>query len=222
MKTHIHLELSHPQALPAAFQDDDIRYPESLVEYFLQEFTQAGNTILDPFAGYGTTLIVAERMGRLPFGVELNPAKVHYARSKLARPENLIQGDSRSLAAVDLPAIDFSMTSPPYMNKDDVEDPFTDYCAEGQGYSAYLGDIRSIYEQLRRHMKPSGTVVVEIANLKNDGQVTTLAWDVAQEISKVLHFDGEVVVCWDKYGYGYDHSYCLVYSLHRPLATNEI
>jgi len=28
----------------------------------------------------------------------------------------------------------------------------------------------------------------------------------------VLHFEGEVVVCWDRYGYGYEHSYCLVYS----------
>jgi tRNA G10 N-methylase Trm11 len=222
MKTHIHLEMSHPQALPVAFQDDDVRYPESLVEYFLQEFTQAGDTVLDPFAGYGTTLFVAERMGRIPFGIELNAEKVCYVRSRLARPKNLIQGDSRSLAAIDLPAIDFSMTSPPYMNKDDLEDPFTDYQIQSQGYSTYLRDIRSIYEQLRTHMKPRGTVILEIANLKNGGQVTTLAWDVAQEISKVLHFEGEVVVCWDKYGYGYDHSYCLVYSVHRPLAANEI
>jgi hypothetical protein len=61
-------------------------------------------------------------------------------------------------------------------------------------------------------MKPNGTVVVEVANLKRAGRVTTLAWDIAQEISAVLRFEGEVVVCWDKHGYGYDHSYCLVYS----------
>ncbi len=84
--------------------------------------------------------------------------------------------------------------------------------SKGKGYAAYLQDIRSIYGQLRRLMKPAGRVVIEIANLKLDGQVTTLAWDVAQEVSKVLHFEGEVVVCWDRYGYGYDHSYCLVYS----------
>jgi DNA modification methylase len=212
MKTPLHLELAHPQALPAVFQDDDVRYPESLVEHFLQEFTLAGDTVLDPFAGYGTTLFVAERMGRIPFGVELNAAKVLFARSKLARPENLIEGDSRSLAAIDLPAIDFSITSPPYMNSDDKEDPFTGYRLESQGYPAYLRDIRSIYDQLRIHMKPAGKVVLEIANLKRNGQITTLAWDVAQEISTVMHFEGEVVVCWDHYGYGYDHSYCLVYS----------
>jgi hypothetical protein len=54
---------------------------------------------------------------------------------------------------------------------------------------------------------------LEVANLKSEKQVTTLAWDVGREISKVLRFEGEVVVCWDKYGYGYDHSYCLVFSV---------
>lgn len=212
VKTHVCLELSQPEALPARFQQDDVRYPESLVEHFLQAYTQAGDTVLDPFAGYGTTLIVAERLGRIPFGVELTEEKVIFARSRLARPQSLILGDTRSLAAMNFPPIDFSMTSPPYMAKDDLDDPFNDYRTKGQGYAAYLRDIRSIYGQLRKHMKPAGTVVLEVANLKLDGRVTTLAWDVAQEISKVLRFEGEVIVCWDKCTYGYDHSYCLVYS----------
>jgi DNA methylase len=77
VKTHLALELSHREELPDALKDDDVRYPESLVEYFLQEYTQVGDTILDPFAGYGTALIVAERQGRVPFGVELSEEKVN-------------------------------------------------------------------------------------------------------------------------------------------------
>jgi len=69
-------------------------------------------------------------------------------------------------------------------------------------------------------MKPGTTIVVEVSNLKNHGEVTTLAWDVSKEISKVLHFEGEIVIKWENvntetndgiYGYGYDHSYCLVF-----------
>ncbi|MFZ5855194.1 MAG: TRM11 family SAM-dependent methyltransferase [Chloroflexota bacterium] len=214
MKTYIHLKMSNQYPLPSVFQDDDVRYPESLVEHFLEEYTHVGDVIFDPFAGFGTTLLVAERMGRIPLGVEIEQNRVDFVRSKLSNSGNIIQGDSRVLATIDLPAIDFSITSPPYMTKNNhPENPFTGYKAKGKGYKAYLRDIHSIYEQLRKHMKSTGMVVVEVSNLKVDGQVTTLAWDIGQEISQVLHFNGEVIVCWDKYGYGYDHSYCLVFSV---------
>jgi hypothetical protein len=54
--------------------------------------------------------------------------------------------------------------------------------------------------------------VIEAANLKKQGSVTTLAWDIAREVSRMLHFEGEIVIGWDRYGYGYNHSYCLVFS----------
>ncbi len=213
MKTYLHLECAQAEALPTAFQGDDVRYQQSLVEHFLREYTQAGDTVLDPFAGYGTTLIVAERMGRVPFGVEMDEARVRYARGKLTRPENLHLGDARSLAALGLPKIDFSITSPPYMHRHDPQDPLTAYRAESKGYAAYLQGLRGVYGQLRQLMKPGGTVVVEVTNLKRDGQVTTLAWDIAREISEVLRFEGEVVLCWDENAFGYHHSYGLVYSV---------
>jgi len=214
MKTYIQLSSVHRYPLPAIFQEDDVRYAESLVEYFLEQYTHKGDVVFDPFAGFGTTLFVAERMGRVSYGVEINQDRVNFARRKLTNPEHLIHGDARFLAKVDLPEIDFSMTSPPYMTKDNhPEFPFAGYQITGEGYEEYLRDIRSIYEQLRARMKPTGTVVLEVANLKPEKQVTTLAWDVGQEISKVLRFEGEVIVCWDECGYGYDHTYCLIFSV---------
>lgn len=180
---------------------------------FTVEYTRPGDVVLDPFAGYGTTLVVAERLGRLPLGIEIDQAKVDYVRSRLAHPEAMIHGDSRSLLDLDLPPIDFSMTSPPYMNRDDPENPFAIGQTKGYSYDAYLRDIRAVYAQLTVRMKPHGRVVIEVANLKRGGQVTTLAWDVGRVVSEVLHCDGEVVICWDQYGYGYEHSYCLVFSV---------
>lgn len=49
---------------PAAF-------PESLPEWFIKLFTQEGDTVLDPFAGSGTTLFVSQRMKRNVIGIEL-------------------------------------------------------------------------------------------------------------------------------------------------------
>jgi DNA modification methylase len=213
MKTYISLNSSNEKDLPDIFRGDDVRFPQSLVEYFLKEYTKPGDIVFDPFAGYGTTLIVSERLGRIPFGVEIIAEKAKYAKSLLKKPDNLLINDTRYLSKLGLPTIDFTITSPPYMNQDDEEDPFSGYKEKGKGYQAYLNNIRKIFMQLKVIMKISGKVVIEIANLKNNGKVTTLAWDVASEISKILHFDGEVIICWDKYGYGYDHSYCLVYSV---------
>lgn len=64
---------------------------------------------------------------------------------------------------------------------------------------------------------------MEVANLRDAGgrgPVTPLAWDVARAVGEVLRFEGEVVVEWEPtYGYGYDHSYCLVFS--APVASAE-
>jgi len=211
MRTWIQLENKHPSALPGEFQADDVRYAESLVAYFLTEFTQANQIVFDPFAGYGTTLLVAEAMGRIPFGLEYDQDRVNYIQTQLKQPQNIQQGDARQLNTYALPTFDFSMTSPPYMKEGDLENPFTAYREEGAGYVGYLQDIQSIYQQLSQFMRPKATVVIEVANLKAADQVTTLAWDVAKAVSQVLHFEGEVIVNWDHYGYGYQHSYCLVF-----------
>jgi hypothetical protein len=71
--------------------------------------------------------------------------------------------------------------------------------------------MRRIFESVATLARPCAHVVVEAANLKGEAGVTTLAWDLARGIGEVMTFEGEVVVGWDRYNYGYDHSYCLVF-----------
>jgi tRNA G10 N-methylase Trm11 len=212
MKTYLRLSNIKSTELPPQFRNDDVRFSEQLVEHFLQHFTQVGDVVFDPFAGFGTTLLVAEALGRIPFGIEFDQQRAHYIQSRLQHPTHLIQGDSRYLTRYSLPTFDFSLTSPPYMSKDDPEDPFTAYTLSGRGYEAYLETIQQIYAQIRQMMKPEAWVVIEAANLKSSDGVTTLAWDIAAAVGQVLTFEGEIVIEWEQsYGYGYDHSYCLVF-----------
>jgi DNA modification methylase len=211
MKSHIYPK-QRLSPLPAEFQNEDVRYSEDLVEIFLNEFTQPGDVVFDAFAGFGTTLLVAERMGRTAWGVELEPRRAHYAKMLLKHPDHLLLADSRTLSELALPQFDFSITSPPYRNKQQDENPLNAYAAPVVSYSAYLAQLKAIYVQLSAFMKPNARIVLEVANLKIDGQVTTLAWDIATELSQVLRFEGEIIAGWDSYGYGYDHSYCLVFS----------
>ena len=65
MKTFIILNKTNRRVLPEKFQSDDNRNPENLVEYFLEQYTKKGDTIIDIFAGLGTMLFVAEELERL-------------------------------------------------------------------------------------------------------------------------------------------------------------
>jgi DNA modification methylase len=212
MKTHLQLHKSYSYSIPPEFQRHDVRMGRGLAETMLKEFTKEGDLVFDPFAGFGTTLYIAEAMGRVGYGIEYTESKAKFIQARLAHPERLIHGDSRRLAKYDLPLFDFCLTSPPYTNQEGTDNPFTDYSELGYDYSAYLRDFRLIYEQVAQVMKPGAPVMIEMANIKTGQGVTTLAWDAAREVSSVLTFKGEIVICWDEYDFGYDHSYCLLFS----------
>lgn len=50
--------------------------PVEMVEDALLDVTNRGDIVLDPFLGSGTTLLAAERTGRVAAGIELDPAYV--------------------------------------------------------------------------------------------------------------------------------------------------
>ena len=63
---------------------DDIHFTEALAASVIGYASQPGELVLDPFAGYGTTVVVAERMGRRAIGIELVPEHLEIARRRSA------------------------------------------------------------------------------------------------------------------------------------------
>ena len=213
MKTVITLS-NKKSKIPKDFQHDDNRYPESLVTYFLKKYTKKGDKVIDIFAGLGTTMIVAEKLGRIPFGIEVDKKRCEFVRTKIKNKNNLICGSCLSINKYQFPMLDFAITSPPY-NRIDEEN----YLSGKRGYAGFLQDLNRVYQQLKPLMRHKAHIILEVANLKGK-EITPLAWDVAREISKVFHFEGEIVINWNtrgtnkgkgNYGYGYDHSYALVF-----------
>src|SRR5512136_1641550 len=49
------------------------KFPETLAQEFIEFFTRQGETVLDPMAGTGSTLVAALRAARNSVGIELNP-----------------------------------------------------------------------------------------------------------------------------------------------------
>lgn len=57
--------------------------PPDLVEPCIKAGCQEGGTVLDPFAGSGTTLAVAAKLGRNAIGCELNPEYIALAEQRI-------------------------------------------------------------------------------------------------------------------------------------------
>ncbi len=57
--------------------------PIALMEYLINMVTREGQIVLDPFAGSGSTLIAAKKLGRKYIGIELEPEYVKIAEARL-------------------------------------------------------------------------------------------------------------------------------------------
>ncbi|MDR1883860.1 MAG: site-specific DNA-methyltransferase [Prevotella sp.] len=64
-------------------------FPDALPEWFIKLFTQENDLVLDPFAGSGTTLKVAHKMGRNSIGIEVMPAYYNMIKDELDNQKTL-------------------------------------------------------------------------------------------------------------------------------------
>lgn len=58
-------------------------FPEGLPEWFIKLFTKPYDTVLDPFMGSGTTLLVASRMQRHSIGIDIVPEYCERVRQQI-------------------------------------------------------------------------------------------------------------------------------------------
>lgn len=200
---------------PIKMKDDvDIRYPEDFAKVFIEKFTKKGDKILDPFAGFGTTLFVAQKLGRVGIGIEYDKQRYDFISQRLRKPSRIIHGDSLKIDTYHLPLLDFCMTSPPYMRFFDKENPMKNYTTAGN-YQRYLADIRKIYSKIHPLMKIGSAIVLEVSNVAgNNHPLTPLAWDIARELSKIFFFEREYVYCHSNGSSMPEngcHSYCLLF-----------
>src|SRR5262245_10143971 len=102
------------------------KFPETMAQEFIEFFTKQGESVLDPMAGTGSTLIAALRAGRNSVGIELNQkyAKiaeqiVNEERKALGETveglmSKVIHGDAAQISDLELSTFDYVLTSPPY------------------------------------------------------------------------------------------------------------
>ena len=210
-------------------------FPEELPTEFIQFFTRTGESVLDPFAGTGTTLIAADALGRESTGIEIEPSFVEFARRR--SPSLVHDGDA--LAILNDPGIlpdqhfDYIFTSPPYMNtlhqsrggNRDTRHKYRSERGEPLTYGEnekdlgnlkdleeYIQQITDIFIAVHRVLKPNRYCTVVLQNLNSNGSTIPVAWKFAISLSNTGMWDmkGERIWCQEnkKLGiYGYPTAY---------------
>jgi acyl carrier protein len=189
--------------LPQGVRYPHLAVPEAIVERYVGRYSRPGEVVLDPFAGFGSTLLVALRLGRKACGVELDSDRHAYAAARLPPGTPLVHGDARHIGTFDLPLSDLCFTGPPFfasdrlLNMQGVPDL-------GDTYEAYLGDLQQVFRGVRDRLRSGGVVVAQFANLvvdagfRGEGSpagLLPLAWDAARAIDSIIPLVRDEIWC---------------------------
>ena len=199
------------------------KFPETLAQEFIEFFTKRGETVLDPMAGTGSTLVAALRAGRNSYGIELNPKYAEIAKQiieeeRIALGESvsslqslIINGDAAQITDYQLPLINFILTSPPYWNMLHAKGAETQKKRRADAeldvhysddpndlgnirdYEEFLEKLVNIYKGLKPLLWEKAYLTIIVKNVKKGGKVYTLAWDLARELGKTYTLKDEKI-----------------------------
>jgi tRNA G10 N-methylase Trm11 len=226
------------------------KFPETLAQEFIEFFTKKGQLVLDPMVGTGSTLVGALRAGRQAVGIELNPRYAQVARDVVEAERSALGADARSLRSevfcadaaeigmLDLPRIQYVLTSPPYWDmlhargaetqntrrasaeldvvySDDPRD-----LGNVHDYEEFVRRLVHIYSGLQPLLEKSAYLTIIVKNVKKGGRIFPLAWDLSRELGATYTLKDEKIWCQDNqrlapFGLGSSwvsntfHHYCL-------------
>lgn len=187
--------------------DEDVHMLADIVDHIIERCTKPGDLVLDPFAGFGTTVDRAAVLGRQVIGIETLPARVAYLQHRVPQA-HIVEGDSRRVlstlhtlvpdrAATDIELI---LTSPPYMTATHhPADPLTGYEGSDGEYGRYLQELGGVAAQCARLIAPGGFVVWNVADIHHKGRTTQLVADCARVLAEHLSLVGITEIIWDRY-----------------------
>jgi len=170
------------------------KYPETLVQDFIELFTEPGDNVFDPMVGTGSTVIAAIRSGRNGYGIDLIREFVDIAEQRIAaecRPmlfeeyqpttEGLVVvGDATHLDDVvrlSGTKFDYAITSPPYWSM--LQNPGS----EGQE-SRRKRKLRLVYSADER----------DLGNVQNYDEFLDLLEAVYAQVAGMLVAHGHLTV----------------------------
>jgi hypothetical protein len=182
------------------------RFPEAVAEFAIQRYSDPGDWVFDPFAGFGTTVLVAERLGRHGVGCEADASRARFAAGRVSEGR-VVHGRAETISSLSLPPFNLLFTSPPYgsfRNGDVDDEPVT-----------YLADAGRLFRGFLPLLAPRALVVVEVSQIRRGMRTRPLVWELGSVLGEFLDLREDIVrvnTGTVEAGPGYDHSHLLVFS----------
>ena len=186
-----------------------------LVSRLLDTYTTCnGETVLDPFAGSGTTLMAALEKNMSVIGIDINE---QFRGEFVGRIPPVASGgnwkyhlcDARDMARVVPPeSIDICITSPPYWNilgrkrsaAGGAPRPYSGMendLGNMDSYGDFLAALEEIAGELCGAMKPGGVFILNVMDLRQKSKFYPLHMDAAAIVSR-RGFVLEDIIVWDR------------------------
>ncbi len=186
-------------------------FPPEIPSRLIKLFSFQDETVLDPFAGLGTTALAALALGRRALSIDQNEAYVARLQSERARlngSSHLLDarlGDARyDLADVPDNSIGLAVTSPPYWNKADYGAGEANLGSIAS-YPAFIRSLRPVFEEVYRVLAPGRKFGVVTANVNQHTDHGLLTFPLATDTVLLLRDLGFVLInelIWSKDGTG--------------------
>lgn len=185
-------------------------FPLEIPHRLIKLFSFHGETVLDPFAGTGTTAMAAVPLGRRAICFDQNPDYIKVIRKRCqnfngqAEMAQVIHGDSRTMTDVGSDSVGLVVTSPPYWNK-------ADYGGNGSNlgnepvYTKFFENIRPVFQECHRVLMPGRKLCLVTANVNQHTEHGLLTFPLAADFICLLRDIGFVLIneiIWSKDGTG--------------------
>ncbi|MEM9468565.1 MAG: DNA methyltransferase, partial [Pseudomonadota bacterium] len=196
---------------PPSFEGNDIKFPESLARYFIENYSPKSGKVFDPFAGLGTTLFCAEELNRKAFGMEIERQKYEWVAAQIENWMGLVNDDAAKMDLYDFPKMDLILTSPPFMGKNHQWNPLYNGDPKKSGYETYLKRIKFILRKAADVLKKNGTLIIQVDNVKSGNIFTPLIYNIISCAKPTYKQIDEIKVNWKNPKPDYPYTTCLIF-----------